>query len=113
MGNPGNGEMPRPGPLPDHGCGGLEEIDPEWARYVACLDREAEPWDPEPWDAEQDDLDPGGPVSGAPIPGSVIPGAPVPGVRVPSGQPVPLFAEGGVADVMPPGPLLAALTEQA
>jgi hypothetical protein len=37
----------------------------------------------------------------------------VPSNRVSSGAGRPLFAEDGVADVMPPSPFLAALTEQA
>jgi hypothetical protein len=81
-----------PGPYP----GAADDGDIEWAEYVAWLDREAAagrdpepgPWpcdDAEPWDTEPAKTD----VTAM------------------------LFAEGGDADVLPPGPLLAALTEQA
>jgi Domain of unknown function (DUF222) len=94
----------RRGPLPD-GAGGPAP-DPEWAQYVAWLDREiaagrdpgdapgacaAEGWDPddlEPWDPEPDDPELAGPAG-------------------------PAFAQDGAADVLAPGPLLGALTEQA
>jgi Domain of unknown function (DUF222) len=97
----------RPGPLPD-ADGGPQDVagdgDVEWAQYVAWLDREAAagrnpepgPWEAderEPWDPEPGELD----LVGA----------------VPDGPVRPLFTEGGAADLMPPCPLLAALTEQA
>ncbi len=87
---------------------GLDDADLEWAEYVAWADREAaagrdpepEPWvvdEREPWDPEPDD-----PES---RPGACR--------RAPADPGRPLFAEDGAADVMPPVPFLAALTEQA
>jgi hypothetical protein len=129
MSNPDNHGTPRPGLLP----GGASDADLEWAQYVAWVDREAaagrgpepepwasdewEPWDPEPWDPI-----PAGPALAGPIPASSVPAGSVPAGPVPAGAvpgPVPaapgrpLFAEDGAADVMPPSPFLAALTEQA
>ena len=83
--------------------------DLEWAEYVAWLDREsaagrehgpgiwaAEAGDQErPERAELDDEDPA----------SLDPG--------PGGPAVRLFGQDGPADLLPPGPLLAQLTEQA
>ena len=96
---------PGPGPLPDI-ASVAGDGDVEWAEYVAWLDREAaagrepepEPrtWaaeDGEPWDPELEGPDFAGPAS--------------------AGQAVPLFAQDGAADVLPPSPFLAALTEQA
>ena len=71
---------PGVGPLP----GGLGEIDPEWAQYVAQVDREtilrADDW--EPPEHEQ-------------------------------AAALPRFWQDGAADRLPPGPPLSALTEQA
>jgi Domain of unknown function (DUF222) len=107
---PDNHGIPRPGPLPPAAAGlpaAAGDEDAEWAQYTAWLDREAadgrepepwpvdddELWDCEPWDPELDN-----------------PGL---GARGPEGPVRPLFAEDGAGDVMPPGPALAALTEQA
>ena len=90
------------------GAGGQVAADPEWAEYVAWADREAaagrvpepDPWvldDGEPWDPE---LDVPEPAPDSPPPGPVPgwPGRPV-------GTTPPLFAQDGVADVMPPVPV--------
>ncbi len=101
-------EAPCPGPRPDATAG----WDAEWAEYVAWLDREAavgrepepETCDPdgeEPWIPEDADLADPGRVG--PVPLGPVPAAPE----------RPLFAQDGAADVMPPSPFLAALTEQA
>lgn len=87
MGNPDSS-----GPLP----GTADDGDAEWAEYVAWLDRESaagrapgpEIWAPDdagPWDPQPEKTDFTG----------------------------PRFAAAGDADVLPPGPALAALTEQA
>ncbi|TVZ02670.1 HNH endonuclease [Trebonia kvetii] len=92
MGDPDSHGPVRPGPPPN----AVDDGDVEWAEYVAWLEREAAAGrDPaseasarcaaEPWDAEPEERDLCG----------------------------PLFAEDGAADALPPGPLLAALTEQA
>jgi hypothetical protein len=104
-------EPSSPGPLPN----GIQDPDTEWAEYVAWLDREiaagrdgetpvdggpplweSDLWDPEVWDPEvwepevwePEDSEPADPAR-------------------------PLFGQDGAADVLPPGPLLAGLTEQA
>ena len=84
----------RPG-LPPAGAndGGHTAADPEWAQYEPWDPEPWDPEDPEPWDLEPEDVD-------LPGPGAVGP------VR-------PLFAQDGAGDVMPPGPMLAALTEMA
>ena len=89
-----------PGPLP----GGQPDLDPdpEWAEYTAWLDREMAagrdtgpgPWDPEDDDEPEDPADPADPA------GSWE------GWR-------PRFGQGDEADVLPPGPPLAGLTEEA
>ncbi len=92
MGDPDTHGPVRPGPPPH----AVDDGDVEWAEYVAWRDREAAAGrdpapeasarcDAEPWDPEPEERDLGG----------------------------PLFAEDGAADALPPGPLLAALTEQA
>jgi hypothetical protein len=86
------GEQPYPGPLP----GGLADIDPEWAEYVARVDREmAAGRDTEPgcWGPEEDD-EPEDPAESWEV------------WR-------PRFGQGDEADVLPPGPHLAGLTEVA
>ena len=103
MGILGNNGPLRPGPRPDGaGRGDVQDADAEWAEYVAWLDREAaagrepEPWpsgDDERWDPEFEDPDVDGPL--------------------PAGTTRPLFAQDGAADVMPPSPFLAVLTEYA
>jgi len=92
MGNADTHGPVRPGLLSD----AVDDGDVEWTEYVAWLDRESAAGrdpapeasarcDAEPWDPEPEERD----FSG------------------------PLFAEDGEADALPPGPLLAALTEQA
>jgi hypothetical protein len=79
-----------PGPLPD----GAPDPDPEWAEYVAWLDREAaagRDTDTEPWPPETEE-----------------PWYPEPGAAVP-----PRFWQGEAADELPPGPQLTLLTEDA
>ncbi|WP_187366149.1 HNH endonuclease signature motif containing protein [Trebonia kvetii] len=69
----------------------LPDPDPEWAEYVAWLDREsAAGRDPEPmiWAGEQDEAESAWPT-------------------------LPSFDQGEEADVLPPGALLAGLTDQA
>src|ERR1700733_5920162 len=107
---------PGPGLLPDV----AGDADLEWAEYVAWLDREAaagrapEPWDleePETWapeDREPLEAEPEEPGFTSPVSGGPVPAAPVSAGRVRA-----LFAQDGAADVLPPGPFLAALTEQA
>jgi hypothetical protein len=98
----------RPGPLPGGLAGGLAGLDPEWAEYVARVDREmaagpgdqpgswmAEDGEPGPWDTGDDEPD--DPDDPAGSRASWRPG----------------FGQGGEADVLPPGPLLAGLTEAA
>jgi hypothetical protein len=87
----------------------LEDADPEWAQYVAWVDREAAAGrvpEPDPWaldDVERWDLEAWVPELDAPS----LAGP------APAGPGSPLFAEDGAADVMAPSPFLAALTEQA
>src|SRR5512146_2014302 len=92
MGNSDTDGPLHPGPRP----GAADDGDMEWAEYVAWLDREAAagrdpepgPWasgDAEPWDPEPGETD----------------------------VAAPWFAADGDADAQPPGPGLAALTEQA
>jgi predicted CxxxxCH...CXXCH cytochrome family protein len=119
MGNLSEPGSPRPGPLPG-GDGDQADADVEWAEYMAWLDREAAagrggpepgPWllnDEEPWDAE-----PWGPVPGDPNLAVPVRAAPMPAGSVHAEPGKHLFAEDGAADVMPPGPMLAALTEMA
>jgi hypothetical protein len=100
---------PRSGPPPAL----VGDADLEWAEYAAWVDREVaagrEPgsgtWATmeEPWGLEPEDSDFTGPVSAGPV--SAGPAS--------AGRVRPLFAEDGEADVLPPGPLLAALTEMA
>src|SRR5690348_5304704 len=85
MHNPDNPWLPRPGLPPDVAAG------PEPEPWPFASD-EAEPWDAEPWDPQPDDPDLDAPVFT---------------------DRVPLFAEGAPGDLLPPGPQLAALTEQA
>ena len=97
----------RPGPLPD-AVGGPPDVagdgDVEWAQYTTWLDREAAAGrDPEPGPWEADEREPWDPE----------PGDPVLTGPAPDGQARPLFAVDGAADLMPPCPQLAALTEQA
>jgi hypothetical protein len=93
-------EQPCPGPLP----GGLPDLDPdldpgldlEWAEYTAWVDRETaagrDPG-PGPWDLD-DDEEPWDPAEAQ--------------------EPWrPRFGQGDEADVLPPGPPLAGLTEEA
>jgi hypothetical protein len=107
-----NKPAPRhPGPLP--GSTACPDPDPEWTEYVAWLDREAaagrspepDPWvaeDDEPWEPARRGLEPDGADFAGPAPTGPVPAGPV-----------RLFAQDGDADVMAPGPLLAALTELA
>ena len=112
----------RPSVVPgDAGDGARAETsgDREWAEYAAWLDREAaagrepelEGWlldDVDPWDLEPWDPKPTNPVPAGPTPA-------VPGASGPAAGDLgrPLFVQDGAADVMPPSPFLAALTEQA
>jgi hypothetical protein len=109
-----------------------------WADREASAGRvpEPEPWvldDVEPWDLESRDLEswdleswgsepdgpgradpvPAGPVPAGPAPAGPAPAGPVPAGPAPVSATRPLFAQDGAADVMPPSPFLAALTEQA
>src|SRR3984885_15560893 len=104
------------GPLPDD----AGDADLEWAEYVAWVDREAAAGrDPEPWDLEEPET--WAPEDGEPLepereePGftSPVSAGPVPAASVSAGRVRALFAEDGAADVLPHGPFLAALTEQA
>src|ERR1700733_7760542 len=104
------------GPLPDD----AGDADLEWAEYVAWVDREAAAGrDPEPWDLEEPET--WAPEDGEPLepereePGftSPVSAGPVPAAPVSAGRVRPLFAQDGAADVLPPGPFLAALSEQA
>ena len=84
--------LPPGGPavaLPDPG-----DLDEEWAEYVAWLDRES--------------------AAGRPV-GPFEPAEPESRDQGPWGTSLwrPDFGQGGVADVLPPGPLLAGLTEEA
>ena len=84
------------------------DADPEWAQYVAWADREAAAGRvPSP--------SPGIPGTGSRGRRSRTARSLRPGLagRCAAGPERPLFAEGGAADVMPPSPFLAALTEQA
>ena len=69
-------------------------LDEEWTEYVAWLDRES--------------------AAGRPV-GPVEPAEPEPCDQEPWSAALwrPGFAQGGAADVLPPGPLLAGLTEEA
>lgn len=88
-------EQLRPASLPADGSDvaapGLGDLDEEWAEYVAWLDRESAagrpvgPVEPESCDQEPWNASPWRPG----------------------------FGQGGAADVLPPGPLLAGLTEEA
>jgi Domain of unknown function (DUF222) len=126
MGRHDNDGAPRPGLPPGSAAG----ADLKWAaQYLAWLDREAaagrrpeprswaadewEPWDPEPDDPEPDDPEPDDPEPDDPGAGGSAFGGPAPANPAPSGPGRPLFAANGAADVMPPSPFLAALTEQA
>jgi len=90
------GPPPDASPAPDAATAPQVDPDPEWTEYVAWLDREAaagrsqEP-DPEIWE-----------------PGAWAPGDPVPVATV-----LPRFGQDDEADLLPPRPLLAGLTEEA
>lgn len=87
---------PTPTPAPSPVSSPQGDPDPEWTEYVAWVDREIaagrhqepgpEAWDPEPWA-------PGGPAPAAPV--------------------RPRFGQDDEADLLPPRPLLAGLTEEA
>jgi len=91
----GNPQQSCIGPLP----GGAADPDPEWAEYVAWLDREiaaGRDTQPETWAAEAGE--PWDPESIGPE----------------SANPVrPRFGQGDEADVLPPGPFLVGFTEEA
>jgi hypothetical protein len=94
-----------PRPLPD----GPQDPDTEWAEYVAWMDRESAAGRdaaPPVWESELQE-------SEAWEHGLSEPGAGEPGDSEPAEPARPLFGQGGEADVLPPGPLLAGLTEQA
>jgi hypothetical protein len=109
-------EPSSPGPLPN----GIQDPDTEWAEYVAWLDREiaagrdgetpvdggpplweSDLWDPEVWEPEVWESDLWDPEVWEPEDSE------------PADPARPLFGQDGAADVLPPGPLLAGLTEQA
>ena len=82
---------------------GTPDLDPEWAEYVAQVDREMaadRDVDPEFWASEEEPE----------APRSMDPESLDPDSWGPSR---PSFGQGRDADVCPPGPLLAGLTEQA
>ena len=96
----------RASPLPDSSA--APDQDPEWAEYVAWLDRQTaagrdsvpatratEAWAPQAPDPDDPDPDDPDPDNLEPY------------------DPEPAFAHGGEADLLPPGPVLAQLTEQA
>ena len=89
----------RPVPLP----AGLPDLDPEWAEYVAWVDREmatGRDVDPELWAPGEDPEDP---QSMDPQSTNLESQGPWP----------PSFGQGHEADICPPGPYLVELTEEA
>jgi hypothetical protein len=108
---------PDPGPAPGTSPGPRETQE-----QILALEMAAFPGDDEPdWAAlealEYPGAGPGGAIPGGAIPGGAIPGDREPGDAIPGdGQPGagPVgFEQGGPADVLGPGLLLAALAEQA
>ena len=108
--------LPYPGPPPDgaadpqRGSGLAPGADPEWAAYLAWLDRElAAGHDPDDqWTlaAGEPAAEEAEPPAGAGAPAGTEPSAPAAPLR-------PGFGQGDAADVLAPSPLLAALTEEA
>jgi hypothetical protein len=138
---PGAGRVP--GASPGVGVGATaDDPDPEWAEYTAWVDREVAAGrdrEPDIWDPEEDgpvdplELDPGRadppdfsyPSPAAPhVPGETASGPRAPDREPPatgqdpsSAEPMPavprFFDQGGTGDQLPPGPVLAGLTDNA